>query len=273
MLLPLVLSFIIATTVGYAENLETIVPKPRVEPYVASHDFEISAESQQVLVDFLSQYVSLFSFGVDEGNGYYLCIRENIMFDSRPHVVFTSRWVNHYVSPYTDFYGNPIDYPVFLQGVGFAADFRLLDVGFDKPIIVMQWGAPSSCASLWEVWRYVDGEYRNIGELRGYGDFFRVPDGRLLIVYNDGLSVGAIGYYQVVLTEQEIIKRQFHLNPNVTPRPGGFDSFTWIVFHSSEEFQTNPTLLTHRDIPLTPVPRLTWLEDEIRATVRAELGV
>jgi len=87
------------------------------------------------------------------------------------------------------------------------------------------------------VWRFVEGEYRNVGMLKGWYSLFYDDAGRLVVLYDDEMS-GPMGYYFLTFTEDGIKHEAIAATDN-----------------------------------MTPVYRMTELEDEIAESVRRRHGV
>jgi len=218
--------------------IETPLDAPEVPTIEQST--QVNESPQQIVEEFLSIYHSLFSFGFVSPDGTYWDLAQNEL-SGRPLVV----WEIAHEYPWNVYYdrlGNRIEDAPFLRDGGFLTDFTLYDLNDGgMPTIVMRWGVPETCISLREVWRFVDGKYRNAGSLMGLYHLFHDPEGNLIVYYNDVMN-DIMAYYFLTFTNNA-------------------------VEHEPIDDVDN------RDIVLIPVQRLTELENEIIEAVRFRNGV
>ena len=251
-------------------------PAPEPDPsepeltYFVAPPTEISAQGRRLAEEFLIAYTSLFSFGVRAQDGSFHCLWESdeeLLFDP-PLVWFgffdddnRDRWSN------TDFFdrdGNRIDHAVFIdEGGGIALRFELFDLdGNGIPEIIMRGGIPNTGASFVRLFRFADGQFRQVevGEPTGMyiiGGFFFDNTGRLIIHLVDW---GPVGYFYLDFTETGA-------------------ELTEIITFSSEEqgdqdFETvyaDHRTMFRTGLPLTRIHPLSELHEEITQRINASL--
>jgi len=232
----------------------------------------ISDFGRQVAEEFLSQYWSLFSFGLRNSDGYYRsfhCHEEILL--HRPLVLWDFEFY--------DRQGNLIEDSIFAQSStrNIALDFKLYDFDNDGiPEIIISGGIIESCAGSQELFRFIDGEYRSMGTFKAPPMFFHDELGQVIAFYNFEMHSGAFGYYYFGFTDEGmthvfIEDTLFHWNHSHTisiQEAGEGVSSQWFYHHSSPEFFQNP-IMFNTDRPLTHIPSLAELENEIITSLRA----
>ena len=229
-------------------------------------------DGRQLAEDFLSQYLSIFSFSWVYSNEDTLV-----------------RWDNHHSFGFVDRYGNAITHAPFLLPYHMhrAVEFYLYDFNNDGiPEIVIWYAAPDTSWNIYVVYKFIDGEYRAIHQ-KNEGSppiFFTDPLGRMVILHNSDFG-GNYGYFLVtshnnnvyVETIVEAIgpdENRVFLNHLTGER---FDMSFWWEHHNAFDydpsFSGSITLPGMPDMQLITVDRLTELEVEITNSIRQRLGV
>jgi len=114
----------------------------------------------------------------------------------------------------------------------------------------------------YELFGVVDDEYTSIGGFaRGFNLFYD-HDGRIVVLYPDDIRWHHSYYYFNI--EDEIQHEEI-----ITMHDSEISE--WEAHHYSEEFLQSPTIFG-TNIPLTPFPRLTELENEIMARLKATVS-
>jgi len=243
----------------------TTIPPVTTAPVEPTPSPEPPTEfAYQHLEDFLSNFLTLTgSFGFMTDDGTYRDFSSNI-FEARPLVVW-ERLSEYPWVVYFDRLGNRLENTTCIVGEGFATDFALYYLGNNGvPDIVIRWGIPETCAAFRHLFRFIDGEYRNIGTIKGWYNFFLDPDGRLVVLYDDALN-GPMAYYYLNFNGSMIEHEHLLDTADI-----GYEA--WIDHHWSDEFRDNPYIIG-TDIPLTPVLPLTELHAEIVQAIRLRHGV
>jgi hypothetical protein len=214
----------------------------------------LSEQGLAAAVEFLAPYYSLYSLGYREANGTYRSETTGEPLDERPLVL-------HCVGGYYDRFGNIFENAPFIRDWSIALRFYLYEIddsGFAD--IVIEWRVPESCFVRLEMFRFIGGEYVSMGYFEGCPIIylFSDGDGRLIALYDDmPCSYHVYSYVTFadgVLYEQLIIERE----------P---DCHEWEEYHQSAEFFASPVMFG-TNTPLTPIPPLTDLENEIIALLR-----
>ena len=200
----------------------TPTPCPQEQPPIIS-DF-----GRQAAKEFLSQIPSLFSFGFyNEESGIYTSLGGEEL--QQPPLASMT-----------------LD-EAFTTQDGVSINFKLYD--FDNngiPVILIHTALPFTCASVWNVYRFINGEYVMSGRLWSWHSFYRDNYGQL-IVCDDGGSLGLAGYYRyVVFTNDGVVLE------TIMETEFRFDEDT-------QEMYRYPTI-----IGLVPVFSLEELENELR---------
>jgi len=209
--------------------------------------------------EFLSVYLSAFSIGFASYDGTYRDFSLNEL-PARPLVIWQRIEEYPWSNIYYDRLGNRIEDAPFLHNGGFFADFTLYDLDDGgMPTIIMRWVLPETCATFREVWRFIDGEYRNVGELMTWPNLFHDPEGNLIVLYDDVMR-DEMAYYFLTFTDYELEHESIVDAANL-------DWDDWANHHWGDEFIIAPTIIG-TDIALIPVQRLTELENKIVEAVR-----
>jgi hypothetical protein len=223
---------------------------------------ETSEFGRQAAEKFLSAYLSLFSFGYKH-EGVYRNYPDGSELSMRPLVL----WGQIDEPPwniYLDRYGNRIEDSSFVADGEYAAAFLLYDLDDDDiPEIIIHWVLPESCGYGLEIFKFIDGEYRDMGFLKGWHKFFYDDTGRIVVLYDDDKD-GKYAYYYLNFTDDEIEHEEIPI--------GDFTWEQWRAHHGGEEFATAPTIFG-TEISLTRIHPLTELREEITSSVKQKLGV
>ncbi|MDR2168011.1 MAG: hypothetical protein LBE35_09230 [Clostridiales bacterium] len=135
----------------------------------------------------------------------------------------------------------------------FAPDFRhfradaddFLEFGFSiydldddgMPEIIIRRGIPETCANIWDMYRFIDGEFTNVKSEQAAPNFFYDEAGRLILLYNDAELRGVYGYYYLDFEGETIQRREIPILFE------GDDWYSaWWEHHYSNEFVANPTI-------------------------------
>ena len=235
---------------GWDDSTSTVIISAK--PIVA----QIDNIDHQALEDFLSQFTTLFSFGVrfDEDEDY----------SNMPYLVY---W-DHIRGAFFDYSNNEISEAPFIRNeVTFADSFVLYDFdGNGVPDILIRWRFGGTSMARVTHHRFIDGEYREMSVRHSNEyDFFFDDTGQPIARYTDWYGSGAlVGYYSLRFTSNNIVSEliaDFHEEFQI--------SEAWeehhILNHPYPPIQ-NPTMFG-TDRPLTRVPRLTALEEELTASI------
>ena len=225
---------------------------------------QISEFGRQAAAEFLSQYISAFSFGFMAGDGTYRdWLGSAGELDARPLVVYQridrDPWVVYY-----DRQGNRLEDVPFISRDAVVTSFYLYGLDNDGiPTIILRWGVPETCAVSCVVFRFIDGKYREMGSMLSHYNLFRDYAGRLIVLYNSDMD-GVYGYYYLRFTDDGMEKEA------VAGVMDGWDIGTWWEHHGSPEFAESPTIFG-TGAALIPIPRLTDLQDELTDIIRERL--
>ena len=136
------------------ENIAPAMP-PFVPPQI-----QISEFGRQVAKEFLMQYVSIFSFGMEYADGLYQCWITGEVTPIRPLVLYS---LVREGEPYLDRHGNAITDVPFIIGEMSANWFELLDLNNNGiPDIVITIGYPGICTITHRLYMFIDGRYVNV---------------------------------------------------------------------------------------------------------------
>ena len=257
---------------------DTLGISPRPEPIIIPEPPEsnmlsmpISDFGRLVAEEFLSQYWSLFSFGLRISDGYYRNFHnhEEILL-YRPLVLWDFEFY--------DRQGNVIEDSIFAESStrNIALNFWLYDFDNDGiPEIIISGGILETCVGSQELFRFIDGEYRSMGTFKAPPMFFHDELGQVIAFYNFEMHSDVFGYYYFELTDTGMVHvfiedTLFHWNHSHTisiQEAGEGVSSQWFYYHSSSEFFENP-IMFNTGRPLTRISSLEQLENEIVATLR-----
>ena len=130
------------------------------------------------------------------------------------------------------------------------------------PEIVIRFGVPETCNVAGVVFKFIDGEFRQV---TGFSSSWLFFDDNGDIIYIAGDFTGSGNYYRLRFTDSGIEKEII-----VAFEEWGGDE--WREHHRYPYFDNNPTIIG-TNIPLTPVPRLTGLQAEITTSINQRLGL
>ncbi|MCL2562888.1 MAG: hypothetical protein FWE08_02495 [Oscillospiraceae bacterium] len=241
-----------------------------VQPPQAPHT-PLSAEAE-----FLSQFVTLFSFSWERNGG----------------ALYNLDWVGGEPS-WFDRNGNPIGWPSFASDEWFIpVRYHLYDLDNNSvSTIFIHFNSMGSSEGAYVIYRLINGTYQEVGRLPYMGlSLFRDSSGRLVALYHSPYYEHYAYYYLTfsgnVLRKEVIVDTQAyylagegwqqyffnHITGERTPfeerSPWGSCS-AWEAHYA----QGSPTIFGMPDERLTPIRPMTELQESINAAVRARLGV
>jgi len=261
---------LIATTIVLtACNGENEMPEPDYEYAEDNGLEEIEYEdfdepkpaiefSMDLAEDFLSQFISIFSLGIHiDGNFYYWDdwrrdLQYALQLSSSPLVYIElddgrrTQDHNWYNGRAFDKYGYLIpDDAVFLHSGLIANSFAIYDLDEDGiPEILISFSALSVGFDI--LYRFIDGEYQAVADTFGGLRFYRDKDGSIIALTPD--------HGELFVTQINLLPDSTEVEHLVTISDGEPDA----------EFD-----MTSK----TPVARLTWLEEEITASIKERLNI
>ena len=243
---------------------------------VTFHDI---SKTFDIMIKFLSQFPSIFSFGHSRDSGELYSV-EISMTDGEI-------WF--------DRYGNQIDRPDFFShGISVPLGFALYDLDNDCVPTILIFHLP-----LWHgggsatMYRLINGEYKeviapvyivtgwHIGEYSSIilpsTRFYTDSEGRLIIAYGDDYN-GWFGYYFItfnnyVMEIEPIIEFRwpYIYDYETGECIGNFDDF--IAHIANQKNQLDNTLFGNPNITLKPILRLEDLEEKITSYIRELYGL
>jgi len=225
---------------------------------------EISEAGRMAAVEFLRDFYSLYSFG-DTFNGPYHCRIEGGILTERPLVLY--HWESITDTRFYDRNGELFEDVVFLREFGVVAEgFVLYDIiGDGIPTIFIFWGVPETCMTFIEIFIFDGQEYVSMGSISQGWQLFYNYDGRLVLLYDAGLY-DYYAYYFLTHDDEGLEVEIFLRVERVGRDCANFAE--WDAHHRGDDFAENPTIF-RTNLPLTPIPPLTDLRDEIIAYLRA----
>ena len=197
---------------------------------------------------FLTQFPSIFSLGRYWDGNFTHFFDSRIIFDEQP-LVSAFRDENQFHMIYIDRDGNEIGEDVIFISDGLVADqFELFDfTGSGIPDILIRFIAETWAG--WKLFVFADGQYQDSGLRLSWPRFFYDEQGNVIVQESDhGDTMIYRLYFADGAANREIIFDWDWHGPNF-----------WINPH-------NPTLPGTNE-PLTVVPRLTALEEQIYSSV------
>lgn len=227
---------------------------------------ETSDAAQAKIKDFLIDFYSVYSLGeICSADGTYICYYTGGILDERPLVLYyrplrgsSTFGSNAYGFTLYGRAGQPFKDVVFQDGFVVAQGFRLFDINNDGiPAIFILWSMPDTCGMFYEIYMYIDGRFKSVGDISGRGtQLFYDYSGQLVMLVDCDLNEW-YAYYFLVLTNGEIVHEEIL---SVSRRDADFS--LWAEHHSSAEFANAPTIFG-TILPLTPIKELTALQEEI----------
>ena len=255
-----------------------------------SRDY-FDSDVQNSISEFLSQYLSIFSFG-ERGTDHF---GNTLSLDGEPLVFYD--WDEQ---AFFDQNGNELTTAPFLRPIGaggivlVARDYQLLDVdndGIPEIFVTFRWPEPDGVGwTLTEMYRLIDGEYRQIFSHSDRSvSIFTDSQGRLVLFnYNevDG------GYFHMTISNNSVSLTPILTLESPTDENGwlvsGWRQYQQLKNHTTGElyplsrewlisrlmqFNPQPYIFGMPNMTLTPIVQLNILGQVITAAVRVRLGL
>jgi hypothetical protein len=200
----------------------------------------------QTAEEFLSQFITLFSFGQTGFDGVYRDWHFPDASTFERHLI----WYDSQSGIYYDRLDNEITEAIYIKNGSAATGYRLYDLDNNGiPTIFINFTAPDFGGGWVDVFRFADGEYRQTGSLEDFSyRLFYDNSGNIVVLFNNETQ-GSFGYFYLDFTNGGMEK---------TVIAGGefpSDSNQWSLWwehHSSPEYETNPTIYGI-NTPLIPI--------------------
>ena len=211
----------------------------------------VSPSAQQEVEDFLNDFWSIFSLGRYDYDGVFINWHGWGAIDYTPLVYCIHEKTG---TAFYDRWGNEIsEDALFYKDGSIAFDFTLYDLDNDGiPEILMRY-----VYSTWGfniLYKFIDGQYHEVGGFAGAASFYRGPNGRLVTTEFDHLDmkVSYLGWDIDSIQKETVL--DWNMHRDIRGADGSFD---------------NPVVPGIGQ--LTPIDPLTDLEEAIRQSITQRL--
>ena len=206
-----------------------------------------SRETEMIIVEFLSDYLSIFAD-----------VPYEISFDHK------NNGRDSYVICFDPITGETINEAPYIWGNALAFRYFLYELDdSDMPLIFIEYGIPEGEIAKTKVYKYVNGGYTEIGEIGRLYSFYYDINGNLVMRYDDDMG-GKWGCYYVTISDEKI-----ELEVIVDDNFYNHITSTQLDFTRFAESYNNLTIPGMPNNLLIPIKSLGLLEDRVNEFILA----